>query len=215
MSEAIYLSNVRLSFPKLVEAEAPSGTPNAAKKFGADLLLDPSDPQLARFMGEVGKLATEKWKENAGTILQMCQNERKNRCFGMGTEKIDKKTLKPYVGYENTTYISASSNEDRPPQMVRGDGQPVDNLNTLERQQLARKLYGGCYVNVAIRPWMQDNQFGRAVRCELIAVQFHKDGEAFGEGNPDVSGMFGAVQQPAPAAAAPGFPGMPNLPWAQ
>lgn len=209
MAETIQLSNVRLSFPKLVTAEAPQGTPGAAKKFGADFLMAPNHPDHARFMAEVGKVATAQWKENAGTVLQMIQNDRRNRCYGAGTEKIDKKTLKPYVGYGDAVYLTASSNEDRPPLMVRGDGTVVDNANTMERQQLARKLYGGCMVNVALRPWPQDNQFGRAIRCELVAVQFAADGEAFGEAPPDVSGMFGAVAAPAAPAAAT------NLPWFQ
>lgn len=207
MADAIHLSNVRLSFPKLVEAEAPKNTPNAQKKFAADLLLPVNHPDYARFMAEIGKCASEKWKENANTILQLCQNERKNRCYGMGTEKIDKKTLKPYVGYENVAYISASSDENHPPSIVRADATVCDNANTMERQSLARKLYGGCYVNVVVRPWCQDNQFGRAVRCELLAIQFLKDGEAFGEGATDVSGMFAAI--PAPAAAPAAAPAMP------
>ena len=211
MSETIYLSNVRLSFPKLVEAEAAKDTPNAAKKFGGDFIMRPNDPQYAKIMGEVGSVATEKWKEHASAVLQVIQNDRRLRCYGIGNEKLDKKTYKPYNGYENMVYITATSNEDRPPQMIRADGTICDNANTMERQALARKLYGGCYVNAAVRLWPQDNQFGRAVRCELIAVQFAKDGEAFGDAALDVSGMFGAVQGAAPAAPA----GMPPLPWMQ
>jgi hypothetical protein len=102
-------------------------------------------------------------------------------------------------------YITTSMNEDRPPIMVRPDGTVCDNANTMERAALARKLYGGCYVNAAVSPWVQDNQFGRAVRCNLIAVQFAKDGDSFGDAAPDVTGMFGAVAAPA-AAPAPGIP---------
>lgn len=46
----------------------------------------------------------------------------------------------------------------------------------------ADKIYGGCYVNILIRPWAQNNQFGKRVNSNLVAVQFVKDGEAFGEG---------------------------------
>jgi hypothetical protein len=204
MSDVIQLSNVRLSFPKLIEAVAPP-TPNAQKKFGADFIMAPNHPDYARFMESVGAAASAKWKEQAGAILQLIQPDRRLRCWGNGGEKIDKKTLKPYVGYDGMVYLTASMNEDRPPIMVRPDGTPCDNANTMERQALARKLYGGCYVNVALSPWVQDNQFGRAVRCNLIAVQFAGDGEAFGDAEPDVAGMFSAVTQPT-AAPAP-------LPW--
>jgi hypothetical protein len=60
-------------------------------------------------------------------------------------------------------------------------------------QQLARKMYGGCRVNAAIKPWPQDNKHGRGIRCDLIAIQFAGDDAPFGEGAVDASGMFGAV----------------------
>ena len=215
MANEIYLSNVRLSFPKLIEAQAQANVPNPAKKFSADFILSPSDKQFAQFMGEIGTVATAKWKDMANAVLQHIQTDRKLRCFGNGAEKVDKKTMKPYSGYDGMVYIGASSNEDRPPLMVRPDGVQVDNANTLERVALARKLYGGCYVNAVVRPWCQDNQFGRGVRCELIAVQFANDGDAFGEAPADVTGMFGAVQQPAAAAApTPNFFGTTPPPWA-
>lgn len=190
--EVIYLSNVRLSFPKLIEASAPQ--PGADPKFSADFIMAPNDVGYAKFMGEVGKLAAEKWKEHASNVLGLMQNDRKLRCFGSGNEKIDKKTYAPWKGYANMIYLTANSNADRPPKIIRADGSPIDNNNTLERQQYARKLYGGCYVNAVVRPWLQDNQFGRAVRCELIAVQFAGEGEAFGEGEVDLTGVFGAVE---------------------
>ena len=206
MNEPIYLSNVRLSFPKLIEPS--TFQEGGEKKFAADFLLKQTDTDFSRFMGEVGKLAHEKWKENATAVLQLVQNERKLRCFGNGAEKVDKKTFKPYVGYDGMVYLSANSNADRPPQIIRPDGTPIDNMNTMERQTFARKLYGGCFVNAAVRPWAQDNQFGRAIRCELIAVQFFSDGEPFGEGEVDLSGMFKAV----PAAGAPAG-AMPPAPF--
>lgn len=204
MSSVFNLSNVRLSFPKLIEPEAPKGTPNAEKKFSCDLILPHGDTRFAQFMEQVGVTATEKWKEHAGSVLQLCQNDRKMRCYGSGSEKIDKKTFKPYTGYDNAVYISASASESKPPVMVDNSGNPCPSENTMLRKELARKLYGGCYVNVALRVWPQDNQFGRAIRCELVAVQFAKDGEPFGEAPPDLTGMFGAVSgAPAPAADAP------------
>jgi hypothetical protein len=168
-------------------------------------------------MQQVHAVAGEKWKEHGNNVLALIQNDRRLRCYGQGGEKIDKKTYKPYEGYENMVYISASSNEDRPPQMIRADGTICDNLNTMERQALARKLYGGCFVNVAVRVWPQDNQFGRAIRCELIAIQFAEDGTPFGDAPPDLTGKFGAVQAPAvPGPQVPqGFPGVQQPPWPQ
>jgi len=193
--ENLSLSNVRLSFPKLIEPEAPKGTPNADKKYSCDLIMPQGDQQFAMFMAEVGRIANEKWKEMAPSVLQVCQSDRKLRCYGGGSEKIDKKTYKPYSGYEGAVYVSASASEDKPPKMFDGDGNECPESNTMLRKELARKLYGGCYVNVVLRVWPQDNSFGRGIRCELLAVQFAADGDAFGEAPPDLTGMFKPIKR--------------------
>lgn len=204
MSEVIFLSNCRLSFPQLVEPRA--ATEGGVKKYSADFILDQNDPGFQQFMVEYAKIANDKWGTTAQNVMQMIQADRKLRCYGAGAEKIDKKTFQPYSGYEGKVYISA--NKDQMPQMIRADGKPVDAGNTMEYQSLARKLYGGCYVNAAIRPWLQDNKHGRGIRCDLVAIQFARDGDAFGEGVTDVSSMFGAVAA-APAAAPVGAMPLP------
>ena len=202
MAEIIQLSNVRLSFPNLVEAKLPKGVPNGTAKFNADFILTPDHPDYGRFMLAVKGVATEKWKEQAVARLNAMQAERRMRCFGEGSEKVNQTTLKIYDGYEGMRYIGASANADNPPVMVRPNGSVVDSTNTMERTQLARKLYGGCFVNAAVRPWAQDNQFGKAIRCELVALQFLKDSTPFGE-ETNVEGMFKAVTPDAAPAAAP------------
>jgi len=87
--------------------------------------------------------------------------------------------------------------------MIQADGTPIDPTNTMAYQQLARKMYGGCRVNAAVKPWLQENKHGRGIRCDLIAVQFAGDDTPFGEGAVDASNLFGAVA--GASAAAPGF----------
>jgi hypothetical protein len=55
------------------------------------------------------------------------------------------------------------------------------NKDVLSEKDIDR-IYGGCYVNVLVRPWLQNNAYGKRVNCNLVAVQFVRDGEAFGEG---------------------------------
>lgn len=208
MSETIYFTNVRLSFPSLTEARA--STEGAVPKFNASFLIDPSNPSIAEFMTQYGVLAQEKWKESAGNIMQMIQADRRLRCYGNGEENVNKKTFQPYDGYAGKFVIAA--NRDTMPQMIKADGNGVDPSNTMEAQQIARAMYAGCYVNVALRPWLQDNAHGRGVRCDLVAIQFNSDGEAFGEGIQDASGMFGQAATPVAGVATPA--GMPVPPVA-
>ncbi len=160
-------------------------------------------------MQRYGAMALEKWKEHAQTIMGMIQNDRKLRCFGRGEEKINKKTFQPYDGYAGHVFIT--SGRDSPPQMIQADGSPVDPANTMAYQQLARKMYGGCRVNAAIKPWLQENKHGRGVRCDLVAIQFAGDDTPFGEGAVDASNLFGVVAGAAPAGFAPA--GMPAAPF--
>lgn len=52
----------------------------------------------------------------------------------------------------------------------------------LTAEQAERLIYGGCYVAVLFKPWWQNNKYGKRVNANLLAVQFMRDGEPFGEG---------------------------------
>ena len=213
MSEVIFLSNVRLSFPHLAEPQKQVNESTGKERisYNCEFLMPQDHAGFAQFMARYGAMALEKWKEHANTVMGMIQQDRKLRCFGMGNEKVNKKTFLPYDGYAGNVFITAG--RDSAPQMIQADGSPVDPANTMAFQQLARKMYGGCRVNAAIKPWVQDNKHGRGIRCDLIAVQFAGDDVAFGEGAADASALFGAVVG-APAgfgAVAPA--GMPAAPF--
>ena len=217
MSEIIFLSNVRLSFPHLAEPQRQVNEQTGKERisYNCEFIMPQDHAGFRQFMQRYGALALEKWKEHAQAVMAMVQQDRKTRCYGMGSEKINKKTFQPYDGYAGHVFITAG--RDNPPQMIQADGTPIDPANTMAYQQLARKMYGGCRVNAAIKPWPQDNKHGRGIRCDLIAVQFAADDTPFGEGAVDASGMFGAVAG-APAgmfapAAAPAAPAMPMPPF--
>lgn len=208
MSDVIYLSNVRLSFPNLVEPQKSVNSQGKERiSYNCEFIMGADHPGFANFTQKYGELVQAKWKEHANTVMQMIQNDRKLRCFGRGEEKVNQKTFQVYDGYPGMVFISAGNKN--PPQMIQADGAPVDPLNTMAYQALARKLYGGCYVNAAVKPWLQENTHGRGIRCDLVAVQFLKDGPAFGEGVVDASGMFGTVDTPAAAPANNAIPGLP------
>jgi hypothetical protein len=219
MSDIIFLSNVRLSFPHLAEPQKQVNEATGATRisYNAEFIMPQDHAGFAQFMARYGAMALEKWKEHAQTVMGMIQQDRKTRCFGLGAEKINKKTFKPYDGYADAGAVFITAGRDSAPQMIQADGSPVDPANTMAYQQLARKMYGGCRVNAAVKPWLQDNKHGRGIRCDLIAVQFAADDVAFGEGATDASGLFGAVAGGAPAGfgGANPYNAMPAAPFAQ
>ena len=211
MSEIIYLSNVRLSFPHLAEPQRQVNEATGKERisYNCEFIMPQDHAGFTQFVQRYGSMVLEKWKEHAQTIMGMIQNDRKLRCFGRGEEKINKKTFQPYDGYAGNVFIT--SGRESQPQMIQADGRPVDPSNTMAYQQLARKMYGGCRVNAAVKPWLQENKHGRGVRCDLIAVQFAGDDTPFGEGAVDASNLFGVVAGAAPAGFAPA--GMPAAPF--
>ena len=204
----IYLSNVRLSFPHLIDPQKTINEQTGKERisFNAEFIMPPNHPAYAEFMKEYQALAVEAWKQHANAVMTGIHNDRKLRCYGTEADKINKKTYTPYDGYVGNVYLTAG--RDTQPKVIDPQGKPVDPSNTMQIQVLLRQMYGGCYVNAAIKPWLQDNKFGRGIRCDLVAVQFLKDGEAFGEGDVDVTPYFGAVAAaaPTPQASAPGLP---------
>lgn len=214
MSDIIFLSNVRLSFPHLAEPQKQVNEQTGTTRisYNCEFLMPQEHPGFQQFMQRYGALALEKWKEHAQAVMQMILNDRKTRCFGKGEEKVNRKNFQPYDGYAGNMFITAG--RDSAPQMIQADGSAVDPNNTMAYQALARKMYGGCRVNAAVKPWAQDNKHGRGIRCDLIAVQFAADDKPFGEGAADASSLFGAVQQTAVPGFAPAAqPAMPAAPF--
>ena len=66
-------------------------------------------------------------------------------------------------------YIQAS--ETKKPQTINADKSEVTEADDI--------IYSGCFVNMLIRPWKQDNKWGKRVNANLLAVQFRSDGERF------------------------------------
>ena len=210
MSDIIFLSNVRLSFPHLAEPQKQvnEATGTTRISYNCEFIMPQEHAGFQQFMARYGALALEKWKEHAQPVMAMILADRKTRCFGKGEEKVNRKNFQTYDGYAGNMFITGG--RDSAPQMIQDNGQAVDPANTMAYQALARKMYGGCRVNAAIKPWVQDNKHGRGIRCDLIAVQFAADDTAFGEGNADASALFGAVTTvPGFAPVAPAMPAAP------
>lgn len=214
MSDIVFLSNVRLSFPHLAEPQRKV-SPETGKErvsYSADFIMPADHAGFKAFMTKINEMALAKWKEHAAQVMQMINGDRKLRCFGDGNQKVNSKTFQPYDGYAGNLYVTAG--RDTPPQVIQADGSPIDPTNTMQYQALTRAMYGGCRVNVAVKPWLQENKHGRGIRADLVAIQFAGDDKPFGEGAVDASAMFGAVQaapagftaQPAAQAAPMGLP---------
>ena len=222
-SNLIFVSNARASFPWIVSPQEQTNEKGEKTySYSCDLILPPNDAAYTKFMQIYASLAADKWKENANAAMQQIHSDKRTRCYGIGDEKKSQKTFQVHPGYAGNVYITTRHSHQ--PQIIDVDGKAIDPTNTLALRAVASKIYGGAYVNAVIKPWIQQNTKGIGIRCELVAIQFAKDGEALGASAPaDVSNMFGAtaVDNPFGAVAAPApavnqmnafaMPGLPSF----
>lgn len=160
--DRILLKEVRLSFPNLFEPKA--GQDGGKARYSASFLLDKKEhaDQIKLIRAAIYSLALAEFGDKT---KEMFEKGKITPCLHQGSEK-------DWAGYdESNVYLSTSS--DTRPHVVDRDQSPLAKDDG--------KPYAGCYVNGAVRLWVQNNQHGKRVNCELLGVQFVKDGEAFGK----------------------------------
>lgn len=159
----IMLKDVRLAFPSLFKQSAPKAGGELA--FSASFLLPKNHKQLAELNAAIDAVGKEKWTTKAAAVLKALRSADKT-CLHNGDAKSE------YEGFEGNFFVSARS-KVRP------------TILSQTREELSEadgKPYSGCYVNVSLELWAQDNSYGKRVNAQLRGVQFLRDGDAFAGG---------------------------------
>lgn len=182
----IKLNDVRIAFPVLFEPKAFGGGTNSTPDFSAAFLFPPDHPQVGVVSTAIRAAATEKWGARAEQILKELKATGK-LCLQRGDSKAS------YEGYEGNLFINARS-KTRP---------LVIDRDTSMLTMADGKPYAGCYVNVSLEIWAQENQFGKRINASLKGVQFLRDGDAFsGVGSAATPDEFEDLSAGASAGAA-------------
>lgn len=150
------VQNVRISFPNIFHASAFAE--GQTKKFSATFIMDDDHPQMGELNSLVEATAKAKWSKKIPSSLK--------RPLRDGEEK-------DLDGFGEGTFFFNASNTKRPTLVDR------DRQTLIEEDG---KPYAGCYVNAIVKPWAQDNQYGKRINFSLEGVQFVRDGDAFGGG---------------------------------
>jgi hypothetical protein len=166
----LLLENVRLSFPDLFKARAFNADQEA--KFSATFILDKGSKQAKALEDAIAAAVKDKWPKAKPKALKVCLRDgsEKDHLDGFG---------------EDVVFFNASA--DKRPTVVDRDRSPL----TAEDG----KPYAGCYVNAMVDVWAQDNQFGKRINCQLMGVQFARDGESFGGGGVAAADDFPALEE--------------------
>ncbi len=209
MGKVLLLKNVRLSFPVLGAPEEYK-TGDGKPRWSATGLVRVDDPQCKLVAAALLECATEKWGAKAKAHFDNIMSDSKLCCWQPGTRKPD------YDGYEGCYSLSAHrQRKDGPPLVMlrnrahvyyRGDPKAVpEGVNpsacvlNQEFPGMEGKVYSGCYVNLQVDFWAQDNTNGKALRATLMGVQFWGDGDAFSGGRAPDQDAFPEMSEGADA----------------
>lgn len=164
----IRIDNVRLSYPHLDK-------PYAGKN-------DRGEDGKAKYavVGMLNKSTHVEAKDLIVEAINELLKANKNAKVAADKKFIRNGDDSDKVGYEGHWTVSAR--EERQPSVRNQRGELI-----VEAKKIADMFYGGCYGNILIRPWFQDNDYGKRVNAGLVGVQFLRDGESFGEGRVDDS----------------------------
>jgi hypothetical protein len=156
------LNNVRISFPNIFVAKANE---QGKEQFSAAFIFEPNHAGIASLDATIDAVGKAKWGEKWPTI-------KKEMKAGNKLLVHDGDTKASLAGYEGNLFLNAYNtvrptvvDRDRSV-LVAADGKP----------------YSGCYVNVKLDIWAQDNSYGKRINAQLQGIQFVKDGEAFSGG---------------------------------
>lgn len=184
------IKNVRLGFPFIHEKSPPGKNEDGSEREGnyrasgimyrSGIYKPYTDTNLKLLKAARNEVSAQKWGAD------------ENKWPKIKPEKICVRdgNLENWDGFADSFYISASENEQPLLLSRRKDGKGLWLPAT------KKELYAGCFVNMIVQLWIQDNKHGIRVNANLKAVQFFAHGEAFAGSAPiDPSQAFTDVDE--------------------
>lgn len=167
--DEIILKEVRIAYPNVFKKQVYKGQET---KYNLRCLIAKDDAQRKDLMQKIGAVAVEKWADKGVATVKLLESK--------GMLCIRDGDLEENTNFHGHWMVSAA-NTDQP--------KVVDRNPKVDLTEADGKIYNGCVANVKIRLWAQDNDYGKRVNAQLLAVQFVRDGEAFGKTPPSASGF--------------------------
>ncbi|WP_419607617.1 ssDNA-binding protein [Thiolapillus sp.] len=156
----IVLKNVRLSYPELFTPGSFEGV--STGKYSATFMIPKTD-EYKGLISKIGTTIKAMIAENGGVRIAPDRI-----CFRDGDQS-------GKADYEEHWTLRASTKKGRPPQLLKPSldlNDPITEADGL--------LIPGCYVSASLRIWYQQN-YGRRINAELLAIAYVGPGEALGE----------------------------------
>lgn len=196
MGIVLNLKGLRGSFLTLGEPEYYGGAktkPSDKRRWSATGLVPYTDKVVLKLIDDaIIATAKAKWEKKWEAIYENIIADPK-ACF-----KTDGKR-KDYDGYAGHWAITAHRPEDKGrPLVMDTDKSPIYKPTNELYEGKAGRIYSGCYVNLQIEIWAQQNsEGGKGIRATLQGIQRFKDGDAFGGGSAPDADAFEEISEGA------------------
>lgn len=176
----IVLKNVRLSFAALDKPEARKNDDGEIVGYqfkGNALISKDSDDEDA-----VANLKKIKAASQQVKIKKYGEDKKKWPKYRPDKLCLRDGDLEDWDGYADHFYLSCNRDSERDgPPTVLSNRKGKDKKWIRPEPGDATYPYSGCYVNMIVRLWPQDNTHGKRINAALETVQFLRDGDAFGK----------------------------------
>ena len=144
------------------------------------LVVDRADPlrerTAAKIRDALKETAKQKWEKKWEIHYEACITDPKACCLVDGKRK-------DYDGYQGHFALTAHRYQDKGrPLVMDTDKSPIYKPNNEVYEGKGGRLYSGCFINMQVEFWAQDNKTGKGLRATLLGVQRVRDGDAFGGG---------------------------------
>lgn len=173
----VQIKAVRLSFPDLFKPGKPMQEGDTPK-YGGQFIIEPGSENETIVKNALTAAAQETFGANWAAIVGAMEKSKK--CVRRGDDNLDKDG-NVRDGYAGKIYIVARNKAK--PAIVAAKAKNADgSWNFLTEAD--GKPYGGCFVNakINIKAMKAKDKIPNQIYATLEAVQFVRDGEAFGAG---------------------------------
>lgn len=179
VSNDLVLKNVRIAFADGVFT-AKQFEGKGDYRYSSSFIIEPGSENDKIIWDAIKKACAKTWEKKADVMLESLKHNTKDFCYYKGD-------LKDYDGYAGKMILRATRNQKKGAPLVLDR-----DMSKLEAGNASGRPYSGCFVNAKVQIWGQKDTY-TGVRCTLVAVQFVKDGEAFGGGGPATADGFDEV----------------------
>jgi hypothetical protein len=151
----ILMENGRFSFTYVY---TPYKNKDGNANYTTHWIFPENHPQKAELEALIRQTAADAWKEKADEYLKAAAGQDK-LCIHRGD--ISKPGIAEYKGM---LFISASRKIEAPPMTIVDENRRPITI-------ASGKMYSGCWGDLAINLWAQNNAFGRRINAEILGVQ--------------------------------------------